>query len=118
VSQPEASSERGAAHVTRSSPDGHQFVSHRVARLGKQAGTKEMVGLLKLGRTHGQPALRRAIEAALALGVQDSAAVQHLVAAPQLERVQPARIDVGALAAYERPLPDLCGYDALLAVAG
>jgi len=77
-----------------------------------------MVGLLKLGRTHGQPALRRAIEAALALGVQDSAAVQHLVAAPQLERAQPARIDVGALATYERPLPDLCGYDALLAVAG
>jgi transposase len=95
-----------------------RFWQGLIARLGKQAGTKEMVGLLKLGRTHGQPALRRAIEAALALGVQDSAAVQHLVAAPQLERAQPARIDVGALATYERPLPDLCGYDALLAVAG
>lgn len=89
-----------------------------MARLGTQAGTKEMIGLLQLGRVHGQAALQQAVEQALALGVQDSAAVRHLLAAPQLTRVQPALAEIGALAAYERPLPDLAPYDALLGVAG
>jgi transposase len=88
------------------------------ARLGKQAGTKAMVELLQLGRVHGQAALRRALEDTLALGSQDSAAVRHLLTAPQLARAQPPRIEVGALAAFERPLPQLDAYDALLAVAG
>ena len=88
-----------------------------MARLGTQAGTREMIGLLQLGRVHGQAALRRAIEAALALGVQDSAAVRHLLATPALERTQPAALEVGALAIFERPLPELGAYDTLLAVA-
>ncbi len=86
-------------------------------RLGKQAGTKEMIGLIQLGRLQGQPALRQAIEATLALGSHDSAAVRHLLAQPQLERERPASIDVGPLAAFERPLPELGAYDRLLAVA-
>jgi transposase len=89
-----------------------------IARLGKQAGTREMIGLLQLGRVHGQAALRRAITAALAVGVQDSAAVRHLLSAPQLERPRPAVVEVGVLVAYERPLPDLAPYDGLLEVAG
>ena len=55
-------------------------------RCGKQEGTKEMIGLLQLGRIHGEQQLRTAIDATLALGCQDSAAVRHLVAASQLER--------------------------------
>jgi nucleotide-binding universal stress UspA family protein len=86
-------------------------------RLGKQAGTKEMIGLLQVGRDQGQPALRRAIETALELGVQDGAAVRHLVAAPSLERERPTPIAIGALAVFERPLPELGEYDTLLAVA-
>lgn len=89
-----------------------------MVRLGKQAGTREMIGLLQLGRVHGQTALRRAITEALALGVQDSAAVRHLLSTPQLERPRPAVVEVGVLAAYERPLPDLGPYDRLLEVAG
>jgi len=89
-----------------------------MVRLGKQAGTREMIGLLQLGRVHGPAALRRAITAALALGVQDSAAVRHLLSAPQLERPRPAAIEVGVLVAYERPLPDLAPYDGLREVAG
>lgn len=89
-----------------------------ITRLGTQAGTKEMIGLLQLGRSHGQAALQRALEEALARGVQDSAAVRHLLAAPQLARTQPAPMEIGVLAAYERPLPDLAPYDALLGVAG
>jgi transposase len=89
-----------------------------MARLGTQPGTKAMIGLLQGGRTHGQAALTRAIEAALALGVQDAAAVTHLLQAPHLERAQPAFIDVGDLSAYARPQPALDVYDALLGVAG
>ncbi|MEW5837151.1 MAG: IS21 family transposase [Pseudomonadota bacterium] len=89
-----------------------------MARLGKQSGTREMIGLLQLGRVHGQAALGRAIAEALALGVQDSAAVRHLLTTPQLERPRPEVIDVGALGAFERPLPDMAPYDCLLEVAG
>jgi transposase len=88
-----------------------------MARLGKQAGTKEMIGLLQLGRVHGQAALQRAIDEALTLGVQDSAAVRHLLAAPHLARAQPAALEVGVLAIFERPQPELEAYDTLLAVA-
>lgn len=99
-------------------PSYDTFWQGLITRLGTQAGTKEMIGLLQLGRRYGQAALQRALEEALARGVQDSAAVRHLLAAPQLARTQPARMEIGVLAAYERPLPDLAPYDALLGVAG
>ncbi|MBI2760231.1 MAG: transposase, partial [Chloroflexi bacterium] len=89
-----------------------------IVRLGKQAGTREMIDLLQLGRAHGQAALGRAIAEALALGVQDSAAVRHLLTTPLLERPRPAVIEVGALVAFERPLPAVAPYDRLLEVAG
>jgi transposase len=89
-----------------------------IQRPGTPAGTKAMIALLQLGRRHGQAALTRAIEEALALGVYDSAAVQHLLETPQLTRVQPASVDIGVLRVYERPQPALEGYDALLGVAG
>jgi transposase len=89
-----------------------------MTRLGKQAGTKAMIELVQLGRVHGQAALRRAIDEALSLGVQDSAAVRHLLTTPQLARERPERLEVGRLAAYERPQPTLASYDALLGVAG
>jgi transposase len=83
-------------------------------RLGKAAGTKEMIGLLHLGRIHGQTALRVAIDTALTLGVRDSAAVRHLLTQPYLEHDRSARVDIGALAVFERPLPALEAYDTLL----
>jgi transposase len=85
-----------------------------IERHGRQAGTKEMIGLLQLGRTRGQPALRTAIQAALALGCTDGAAVRHLVGAQHLERARPAALEVGQLAAFERPLPTVGDYDQLL----
>jgi hypothetical protein len=74
-----------------------------------------MIGLLQLGRTHGQERLRVAVETALALGCSDSAAVQHLLATPMLTRAQPAELpDLGLLARFERPLPAVDAYDELL----
>jgi len=87
-----------------------------IERHGRQVGTKEMVGLLQLGRARGQAALRVAIDAALALGCTDGAAVRHLLAARQLERAPcvPAALAVGRLAQFERPLPTVGEYDQLL----
>jgi hypothetical protein len=68
---------------------------------------------LKLGKTYDR--LRVVIETALALGCSDSAAVQHLLTSDDLKRKQPAELaDLGLLARYERPLPAVDAYDALL----
>jgi transposase len=88
-----------------------------IERLGKPAGTKEMIGLLQLGRQHGQAAVRRAIETALALGCRDSGAVRHLLAASHLDRGVPVAVDIGDLVRFERPLPGMAEYDGLLAAA-
>lgn len=84
-------------------------------RQGASAGTKAMISLLKLGKTHGYDRLRSAIEAARALGCSDSAAVQHLLTTPDLQRAQPAALpELGLLARFERPLPVVDAYDELL----
>jgi hypothetical protein len=86
-----------------------------VERHGRSAGTKAMIGLLQLGKTHGYERLRVAIETALALGCSDSAAVQHLLTTPDWRREQPAGLpDLGLLARFERPLPAVDAYDELL----
>lgn len=87
-------------------------------RYGKQGGTREMIGLLQLCRTHGEQQLRRAIEATVALGCQDSAAVRHLLAASQLERMPVAPLQLGLLAQFDRPMPTVTDYDRLLVGGG
>jgi transposase len=97
-----------------------RFWDALIERHGRSAGTKAMIELLRLGRAHGQPALRGAIEAALVLGCTDAAAVRHLVTAQHLGRGRPETVEVGVLAQFERPLPTVGEYDQLLAplVAG
>jgi transposase len=84
-------------------------------RNGRQDGTRRMIGLLRLGRTHGYERLREVVESALELGSCDVSTVQYLMTAGQLDRVRPEPIDVGELSCYERPLPVLTDYDLLLA---
>jgi transposase len=91
-----------------------RFWQALIDRHGRSAGTKAMVELLQLGRSHGQGALRGAIDAALVLGCTDAAAVRHLVAARSLEHAPPQTVEVGALAQFERPLPTVGEYDQLL----
>ena len=86
-------------------------------RHGRSKGTREMIELLRHGRTCGQERLRAAVEQALTLGCTDSAAVRYLITASGLERPSPAPLEVGSLAAFERPLPDVVDYDRLM-VAG
>ncbi|MBI4321264.1 MAG: IS21 family transposase, partial [Chloroflexi bacterium] len=91
-----------------------RFWQGLMERHGRQKGTRAMIELLQLGRTYGQEKLRWAVEEALALGCGDSAAVRYLLTAHQLERVTPAPLSVGVLAAFERPLPAVTDYDQLL----
>lgn len=91
-----------------------QFWQGLMQRRGQQAGTKEMITLLQLGRMHGQERLRATVEQALTIGCQDVAAVEHLLTAQALERAAPAALEVGDLVVFERPLPTMEGYDALL----
>ena len=77
-----------------------------------------MIALLQLGRDYGQVRLRAAIEQALTLGCTDSAAVQHLVTVSAHTRMPTAAVEIGALARFERPLPDVTPYDRLLPAGG
>ena len=77
-------------------------------------GTRAMVAVLALGREFGQDRLGTAIAATIALGACDVAAVRYLLTEAGLHKAKPAPIDVGALARYDRPLPDLADYDTLL----
>jgi transposase len=94
-----------------------RFWERLVARHGRPDGTREMVGLLQLGRRHGPERLRAAVEQALALGCHDGAAVRYLLTADRLARACPAPLDVGVLARFERPPPAVGDYDQLLAAA-
>ncbi len=83
-------------------------------RHGKQAGTREMIELLRLGPQHGWDVLKKAIEQARTLGCTDAAAVRHLVVAGELAHREKPMQEIGSLERYERPLPVLSDYDALL----
>jgi transposase len=98
-------------------PSYDRFWAALIDRRGRQAGTKAMVEVVQLGRQHGDAALREAIEAALALGCYDAAAVRHLLVTRDLAHQRPAAlgaVEVGTLAAYDRPLPEVTAYDQLL----
>ncbi|MDQ1471554.1 MAG: hypothetical protein QOJ99_3034 [Bryobacterales bacterium] len=87
-------------------------------RHGKQSGTKQMVGLLQLGKQHGKEQLRKAIETAAATGCTDTAAIEHLLNAESLRHVVCEPMDIGALEQYKRPMPVMDEYDELLTAGG
>jgi transposase len=89
-----------------------------VERQGKQQGTREMIGLLKLASQEGYGRLEEAVSLALSLECWDAAAVRHLMTSGRLEAKPLDPLEVGALAQYERPLPEVGHYDQLLAGEG
>jgi hypothetical protein len=89
--------------------------AHLMTRHGKQAGTRQMIGVLQLARTYGASALRHTVEAALTWGCSDLAAVRHLLLTATLTRPSIAPMPIGpGLAHYDRPLPNVAAYDALV----
>jgi hypothetical protein len=98
-------------------PDSYDRIwGQLMMRNGRQDGTRRMVELLQLGKTHGYKRLRQAVESALDMGSCDVSTVQYLMTAEQLDRGPAEPIDIGRLSCYERPLPVLTDYDQLLAV--
>jgi hypothetical protein len=84
------------------------------ARHGKQNGTRAMVAVLALGREFGHDHLHTAVASTVSLGACDVAAVRYLLTEAGLHRARPNPVDVGVLARYDRPLPNLADYDTLL----
>jgi transposase len=95
-----------------------RFWQRLIERQGRQPGTRQMVELLKLGRQEGYSRLEQAVSRALSLGCGDAAAVRYLMNHDGREARRPDRIEVGVLARYERPLPEVGQYDELLAGEG
>jgi transposase len=85
-------------------------------RLGKHEGTRVMVDLLLLGREYGRPALLKAVENALALGCSDESVVRCELLTPAAKAPIPTLSleELGALSRYDRPMPQMSGYDQLL----
>lgn len=88
-----------------------------IRRHGKPGGTRQMIGLLQLGKAKGYGRLQAAVETVLALGCGDEAAVRYLMQAESENRPPRKALDVGWLGRYERSLPVVNEYDQLL-VAG
>ena len=70
--------------------------------------------MIRMGREFGYAKLETAVEQALELGCTDVAAIRHLLMTDQLQHAAGETIEIGALAAYERPLPTMTEYDQLL----
>lgn len=83
-------------------------------RHGRQNGTRAMVAVVQLGREFGHDRLREAVAGAVALGACDVAAVRYLLTATGFNKELPEPVDVGLLAAYDRPMPSVADYDVLL----
>lgn len=83
-------------------------------RRGKQEGTREMIELLRDCQGHGWERLRDTVEKALSMGCADAAGIKHLLETRSLERSAAAAIPVGALSRYDRAMPGVSHYDALL----
>jgi len=90
-------------------------------RHGEAQGTREMIGLLLLGRRCGYDRLRATIESALELGCTDAAAVRYLLNQNALQRTPVEPLSMAVLqelhllpAHAQRPLPEINSYDRLL----
>ena len=78
---------------------------------GKQAGTRQMIELLGLGKKHGYAPLQEAVATALTNGCGDVAAVRYLLTAEASVPPPLESCELGGLARYERPLPGIQDYD-------
>jgi hypothetical protein len=73
-----------------------------------------MVAVIRMGREFGHAKLEASVVAALELGCTDAAAIRHLLMSDQLRHTAHQTVEIGVLAAYERPLPTMIEYNQLL----
>ncbi len=81
---------------------------------GRQGGTRSMVAIIRMGREFGYAKLETAVAQAMDLGCTDVAAIRHLLMSDQLQHAAVSTVEIGALAAYERPMPTMAEYNQLL----
>lgn len=106
----------------RWTPSFDDLWQHLRLRHGSQAGTRQMIEVLQIGRQVGYARLEEAITQALRLGTRDVAAVRYLLSAASLAArcaagVVPLDEEVGspqAAAHFYRAQPSLAAYDSLL----
>lgn len=67
--------------------------------------------------TPGHAKLEASVGEALELGCTDVAAIRHLLMTDQLQHAAQQTVEIGVLAAYERPLPTMIEYNQLLSAA-
>jgi transposase len=95
-----------------------QLWQRLIERQGKQQGTREMIELLKLARQEGYGRLEEAVSLAQSLECWDASAIRYLLVNASLKPQRPDPLEVGVLARYERPMPEVMHYDQLLAWEG
>jgi transposase len=84
-------------------------------REGRLDGTKRMIEVLQAGRDYGWENLKEAVERLLEVGIIEPSAIRQQAGAEQWERSQLGEpLEVDALVRYERPMPDVSGYDDLI----
>jgi transposase len=83
---------------------------------GRQCGTRSMVAIIRMGREFGYAKLETSVAQAMVLGCTDVAAIRHLLMSDELQHAAATTIEIGALAAYERPLPTMAEYNQLLTI--
>ena len=83
---------------------------------GRQSGTRSMIAVIRMGREFGYAKLEAAVAQALVLGCTDEAAIRHLLMSDGLQHAAAATVEIGVLAAYERPLPTMAEYNQLLTI--
>jgi transposase len=83
---------------------------------GRQGGTRSIIAIIRMGREFGYAKLETSVTQALVLGCTDVAAIRHLLMSNQLQHAATTTIEIGALAAYERPLPTMIEYNQLLTI--
>ena len=83
-------------------------------KLGRQGGARSMVAVIRMGCEFGHARLEASVVEALQLGCTDVAAIRHLLMSDQLQHAAQETVEIGVLAAYERPLPTMIEYNQLL----
>jgi hypothetical protein len=84
-------------------------------RHGVSSGTREMITLVRVGQTSGWEKLQKAVDEALRLGSTDAGAVLYLLRTPDPEQRRRYELALKEeLAEFERPMPVMAEYDALL----
>jgi len=91
-----------------------RFWNELMNRHGRQAGTREMIRVLKLGVRNGWDKLQIAVATAVDLSCWDPAAIEHLLLTAQQKPMLRESVTLGWRERYERPLPDVREYDHLL----